>query len=637
MKKKIAILLALILIFNSLVIFAGSPPTSYGGAGTFEDSEAGDIFYGEDPSGDDYDCNNTNASNDYYWSIKNEGKYRNKDTGAALTDNHLPEANFSWSINTTSPEVIRKTGTTNNSIILDLGTICIGDTITFTDKSANGSAAAGNSIQEVYLNINIRQAGYNYNSGQMLNISPGGNVTYTPAKPGIYFVAAQSRSGPYMAWFKTENNAIVSTDIWSVNGAHHKWGTKQFGDITWSGWSHFTGVTFRVEEKDNKKPIADMGFSDTSSNIKYITAGQNVTLIDKSYTLDNETIAGWWVVDRGSPMTYITNANNFFKTYNFATAGTYKFELRKVKDTKNMESDNPVKVLTVVVSPAPQPGNGKVTYEFYKDSISPTNLLGTNEVGISNPYTVVLPDTYGAGLDFKSATYSGEAVIAGGSCQNGTSINIANTTKDLTIQAIYKKETTKPTTNPPSAIISSKNEVVLGDDVNISGAQSFSNNLGGYIDAYYWDIESANIVSDNGSTIRVWYPRTGTYTIELEVEDESGGTDWDEKEIKVIQPAPKAVITYSGNLKENRKITLDGSLSESGSKRFLIDWDRAIWYIQPAQGSGIDINDIKTLNSFTIENGWMKIVGGQQVEILSKKYGQIKAKLKINTFPTWID
>lgn len=622
MEKKIAILLIFILILQACMSVYATPPSTPGYTDSYEDVEAGSIFQGQNPLGDYYNMDKAEYYNDYYRSIMYKGKYRNKDTGAALTDSHLPDASFSWTINTTSTAVKKATGTTSNSRILDLGTIYVGDTITFSDKSTNGSAAAGNSIQNIYMNVTIRQNGYSYNAGQRLSVAPRGNVSYKADKPGVHLVSMQSMSGPYLAWFQSHSGTMVPSDIWSANGAHHSWGEKQFGDISWSGWSHFVGVTFRVQEKDTKTPIADIVFSDTDDTVKYIYLGESFTIIDKSYAITpGATIVGYFVQVGSGPATYITNPDTFFKDYKFLATGTYKITLHYVHDSNNAKSENSAKTLTVIVSQKPQPGQGKVIYEYYKESVKPENLQGTNEVGISNPYVVVLPESYGDGLKFSSATYSGEAVSTGGSCKNGDSIAITDTTKDLTIQAIYKAGATGPTYDPPTAIIDAPDTVMAGESMKADGKRSHSNNEGGSIVAYYWDYEGANLVRNNNSNINIWYPQTGSYTIFLDVEDEMGNTEWIDHEVTVTPPIPTAVIKYTGKLKENRKITLDSSDSTSPTY-YPIDTTKIVWQITPVSGgTASDVKYEGVLN------------GNITKDILFKKAGTYKVRLTVtNTY-----
>lgn len=405
---------------------------------------------------------------------------------------------------------------------------------------------------------------------------------------------------------------------WSENGRRRSKGPA-LPDFPDGLWWYF--VHIRVNVLPLEKPIADMAFSDTDSTIKYITEGESVTIVDKSYTLDGTDIIGWGVKEGDKPESYITNPDSFFKTYTFYGVGVFTYTLNYVKNSNDIKSTNPPKKLTVVVTPKPTPGQGKVLYEYYKDSVKEENLLGTNEVGISNPFIVFLPDTYGDGLKFSSATYSGEAVADGGNCKNGDTITIVNTTKNLLIQAIYKKEASGPTTYPPTAIIYAKDEVMAGENVRVDGSTSYSNNEGGYIAAYYWDYEGANLIRDNGSNIRIWYPNTGEYTIYLDVEDEVGNMDWTYHYIRVVPPIPTAVIKYTGKLKENRKITIDSSESTS-TEYYPIDTSKTSWQITPVSGGTAD--DIKYEGS---------LYGNAKKDILFKKAGTYKVRLTVtNTY-----
>jgi len=403
---------------------------------------------------------------------------------------------------------------------------------------------------------------------------------------------------------------------WSANGSHRSYGTSSTGKKMW--W-YFVHIRVNVT---SDKPIADMEFSDTSSATKNIYLGESFTLVDKSYAMtEGASIVGWSVKAGENPQTYITNPSSFFTTYTPKYTGTYKYTLYYVHDSNSAKSENPAKTLTVIVSQKPQPGQGKVIYEYYKDSVSPDNLLGTNTVGISNPYVVVLPDTYGDNLGFKSATYSGGAVSEGGSCKNGTSITIKDTTKDLIIQAIYKAGSSGPSYYPPTAIIDAPSTVMAGESLKADGKRSHSNNEGGFIAAYYWDYDGANLIRNNGSDIRIWYPEEGNYTIYLDIEDERGNTEWTEHDVKVTPPIPTAVIKYTGKLKENRKITLDSSESTSPTY-YPIDISKTTWTIIPVSGgTADDIKYIGTLN------------GNVTKDILFKKAGTYKVKLTVtNTY-----
>lgn len=496
------------------------------------------------------------------------------------------------------------------TVVADSGqelNVKLGDTITIDDLSSVGSGTAINGYDwQVYGDTSVGKV--TVANGVLSSLPSSIKLQYT----GTYdfYLCVRDNQG------NMPSDGQTTWQNWSDNGSHRSYGTSSTGKKMW--W-YFVHVRVNVT---SDKPIADMEFSDTSNTTKNIYLGESFTLEDKSYAMtDGATIVGWSVKAGSNPQTYITNPDSFFTTYTPSYTGTYKYTLYYVHDSNSAKSENPAKTLTVIVSQKPQPGQGKVIYEYYKDSVSPDNLLGTNEVGISNPYTVVLPDTYGDNLGFKSATYSGGAVSAGGSCKNGTNITITDTTKDLIIQAIYKAGSTGPSYYPPTAIIDAPDTVMAGQSLKADGKRSHSNNEGGSIVAYYWDYEGANLIRNNNSDIRIWYPEEGNYTIFLDVEDERGNTEWTEHDVKVTPPIPTAVIKYTGKLKENRKITLDSSESTSPTY-YPIDKSKIVWQITPVSGGTAgDIKYEGVLN------------GNVTKDILFKKAGKYKVKLTVtNTY-----
>ncbi len=185
----------------------------------------------------------------------------------------------------------------------------------------------------------------------------------------------------------------------------------------------------------------------------------------------------------------------------------------------------------------------------------------------------------------------------------------------------YKMDTPPPASNPPSAILEAPEEVMAGQPVRADGSDSWSNNPGGYIADYYFKYIGANLISDNESSVRIWYPNTGTYTIYLEVEDEEGSTDQTEHEITVTPAIPTAVINLSGKLKENRKVTIDSGNSTS-TAYYPIDNAKTKWEITAISGgTQTDIKYQGVLN------------GNPAKDILFKKDGRYKVKLTVtNTY-----
>ncbi len=178
-----------------------------------------------------------------------------------------------------------------------------------------------------------------------------------------------------------------------------------------------------------------------------------------------------------------------------------------------------------------------------------------------------------------------------------------------------------PSNDPPSAILNAPDTVMAGTVVRADGGDSWSNNPDGYIADYYFTTEGANLISDNGSYVRVWYPTTGTYTIYLEVEDERGATDWVDHEITVAPPIPTAVMTISGNLKENRKVTLN-SIESTSPYYYPLDVTKTTWTITAISGGAA--TDIKYSGSLT---------GTTAKDVLFKKAGTYRVRLTVqNTY-----
>jgi len=200
---------------------------------------------------------------------------------------------------------------------------------------------------------------------------------------------------------------------------------------------------------------------------------------------------------------------------------------------------------------------------------------------------------------------------------------VLNTEHPFVEFIFYYKFTTPPppAKEPPTAILETPEEVMAGEVVKADGSKSWSNNPGGYIADYYFEYEGANLEKDNGSDVRIWYPDTGTYEIYLEVEDENGKHDDMENEIEVTPPIPTAVITVTGKLKENRKVTISSSGSKS-PKYYPIDVTNTTWTITPISGGTAE--DIKYNGSLT---------GVESKDVLFKKAGTYRINLTIrNTY-----
>ncbi|MEZ0535966.1 hypothetical protein ACAG39_01815 [Caldicellulosiruptoraceae bacterium PP1] len=179
--------------------------------------------------------------------------------------------------------------------------------------------------------------------------------------------------------------------------------------------------------------------------------------------------------------------------------------------------------------------------------------------------------------------------------------------------------------HPPKCFVTVPGIVAQGDDITIS--------VSGYDeDVVYGDYVKVKILdnecpmkdvqylynSDNLIVMQFWTDTLGVYKIRGIAVDKIGAGNIGEANITIAPALPLPKINVSGELKSNRKILLDGLSSYSGSKRATILWDKAQWKIEPY--SGLSSSDIVVIDPTT---------GTQQVQIIAKKEGQIKATLTI--------
>lgn len=137
--------------------------------------------------------------------------------------------------------------------------------------------------------------------------------------------------------------------------------------------------------------------------------------------------------------------------------------------------------------------------------------------------------------------------------------------------------------NPPIARINAPSVVVLGDDVFISGMGIDPDGDPLTYDWYYSPEEGVNgELKDRGSMM--WFDKLGDFNFDLVVTDDKGASGADSKVIKVVEPVPVVNIQYAGTLKENRKIVIDATSSTGGSKRYPVDWSKAIWSVSAVSG-----------------------------------------------------
>jgi len=122
--------------------------------------------------------------------------------------------------------------------------------------------------------------------------------------------------------------------------------------------------------------------------------------------------------------------------------------------------------------------------------------------------------------------------------------------------------TPEPTTpnEPPIAIIDAPSRCMQGQEVNITGIDSYDPD--GEIVQYDWSLPGTSSVITVVSG-KIKYNSTGQFAIHLTVTDDRGATGSTYVYITVEPPLPEARITTSGKLVENRKVVLNSNTSWS--------------------------------------------------------------------------
>ncbi|HYF75118.1 MAG TPA: PKD domain-containing protein [Candidatus Nitrosocosmicus sp.] len=498
--------------------------------------------------------------------------------------------------------------------------ISVNDTIQVTSDSGDillvkmGDAL---SIQ----NTSILGSGDKWNKCDF-QISDGISIIYSTTSIDSITIpkTLTDKEGTYNIYLNVmDNEDMIKTEgwgNWAYNGSQRSAGTNPGGGTgkDFPGWWYYSKLTIVVEKN---KPTADFkiyykGEDVTDNSTSPITVDPG----DKSLVLEDcstpyspaepivtrkwsywDVAGGWKEIPGSANRTTVNIADMDAGLPGEAQNKAFKLEVTSSAEGSDHAEHTAYfkKVLT----------SGYIIY--YRDEATERDIYPSKE----RP-----------GLGF--GTYTEHALPAPANSMLVTpspATIVLNAAIPFTTFTFYYRMDKPQTDKPPSAILDAPDTVRAGEVVRANGSRSWSNNPGGYIADYDFRYEGANLSSDNGSSVRIWYPHTGTYRIELKVEDEAGSTDSAEHEITVTQPIPAAILDITGNLKENRKVTIDSSRSTS-TAYYPIDISRTDWSIAPVTG-GTD-SDIKYLGALD---------GNESKDILFKKAGRYRIRLTVrNTY-----
>ncbi len=395
--------------------------------------------------------------------------------------------------------------------------------------------------------------------------------------------------------------------------------TGQFADtlsqaLALANWGPNTQSDFENEYYNREADVAPQPVAVTYSiDEKHIETGVGTVLdhmskddiTESSYTTQAQDFSGYDFV--GSRAGYTWDA--------IANGNTQAISSRTAIFNATQKTAYHYYYYKKVTSPPVIPETGNITI-FYRDKATNVDLYP--------------PDTSRHGIGYGSYTISALADPQGYTFDSSMTpspqiVTLNESNRSVEVIFLYRSNTPTPppppAAYPPSAILDAPDEVMAGTVVKADGGDSWSNNPGGHIEDYDFDYDGANLISDNGSYVRIWYPETGTFRIDLIATDERGETDSVDHEITVTPPIPTAVIEVTGNKKENRKVTLKSSGSYS-PPYYPIDPTLTVWNITAISGG--TAADIRYTGFLT---------GTADKDVLFKKAGTYRVRVTvINTY-----
>lgn len=289
-------------------------------------------------------------------------------------------------------------------------------------------------------------------------------------------------------------------------------------------------------------------------------------------------------------------------------------------------------------------GNNTVTikgYSWWKDDlgkieeINTTKTVTVTKTAASKPIAVIEAPTSihagdtvevkGSGSDptglsiteYSWTSSNGQAITGtGGSIKVNTPVTLTLKVKNSAgVWSDTVTHTINTENEPPTVKIVVPPTVYLGNDVIVQG---YGYDKDGDPLEYYWYKPSDMYGVLEGQISTVYFMDLGIKEFGLTVIDPSGEGAYTTEKTNVIAPYPSVNIQVKGTLKQNRKVTLDGSASTGGSKRVDLDWTKTKWEVESVSGGAAA--DIKTASSYN---------GSKTMDFVFKKPGTYKAKLTL--------
>ena len=264
-------------------------------------------------------------------------------------------------------------------------------------------------------------------------------------------------------------------------------------------------------------------------------------------------------------------------------------------------------------------GQGRVNV-FYKKS-------GTS-IDIQTPSALIYP--YGTYTIDRGADIAGYTYASSVPTPPTVTLSVSNTTQTVTFyynqinpklppEAMLKATGSKVTTAMRNGDVDYY-EVQAGNDFYLNATDSYAVEPGANIKQYNWDIGGFTPVGSISNKVS----KQKVYSLEVddfyenpnvEVVDSNGMTDSSDTRIHIKAPTPEAVITVTGDLRENRKVNIS-DLKSIVPDHFPIKESKTRWTIAAViGGTAYDIKYSGILNSTNVKDILFKKAGVYQITL----------------------
>ncbi len=297
-------------------------------------------------------------------------------------------------------------------------------------------------------------------------------------------------------------------------------------------------------------------------------------------------VNGNYIGVQNNPNSDITVQMKYETTVRLDTIGDYTFQIKGRNTATDSENGTLLAVSAIhtvhVIAPPPNSGNVYIKcIDIDTNSEIPDTAQTIPGVSFGAAKTIEMPVLSGYTGQGSYQTFSAVFPdLSKKTADTSQTVTLTVANQKAYVYFWYKARPVQ-TSQPPVAVINLPVQEYAGNDVNFDGY--LSHDPDGYITEYKWGLPGAaeqyTVNSDHGST---WYAAPGSYNVNLTVIDNDNNSGYNTRPVQIIEPYPQAKVLATGKIKENRRITLDGSQSFT-PKHYPIDWSKAAWKIEPVK------------------------------------------------------